>query len=73
MAPYGLHNLRGPLAIISLFIQVLRAASASLPSCPHKSDANYDFVVVGSGVGGGPLAARLADNGFSGTFTQLPL
>ncbi|KAF7348775.1 Oxygen-dependent choline dehydrogenase [Mycena venus] len=25
----------------------------------------YDFIVVGSGVGGGPLAARLAENGFS--------
>jgi hypothetical protein len=72
MAPKNLHNFRGLLALISLSIHVLRATSTLLPSCPHKSDADYDFVVVGSGVGGGPLAARLAENGFSGAFTQLP-
>jgi choline dehydrogenase len=29
------------------------------------SDGDYDYVIVGSGAGGGPLAARLASAGFS--------
>ncbi|KAJ7144298.1 hypothetical protein C8R44DRAFT_565796, partial [Mycena epipterygia] len=33
----------------------------------------YDYVVVGSGVGGGPLAARLAENGFTGARRTLEL
>jgi hypothetical protein len=50
---------------VSLSIHVLQALS--LPACPPKSDAEFDFVVVGAGVGGGPVAARLAESGFSGT------
>ncbi|KAJ7796782.1 hypothetical protein B0H14DRAFT_3494457 [Mycena olivaceomarginata] len=48
---------------VSLSIHVLQALS--LPACPPKSDAEFDFVVVGAGVGGGPVAARLAESGFS--------
>ena len=29
----------------------------------HEPGAAYDYIVVGSGAGGGPLAARLAENG----------
>ncbi|KAJ7107788.1 hypothetical protein C8R44DRAFT_559909, partial [Mycena epipterygia] len=38
---------------------------AALPACPDRSQADFDFVVVGAGVGGGPVASRLAENGFS--------
>jgi choline dehydrogenase len=43
-------------------------AQVSLPACPDTSQAEYDYVVVGAGAGGGPLAARLAESGFSGIF-----
>ncbi|KAJ7096894.1 hypothetical protein C8R44DRAFT_812396 [Mycena epipterygia] len=51
------------LAGVSLAISIAKAAA--LPVCPPASAANFDYIVVGSGVGGGPLAARLAENGFS--------
>ncbi|KAJ7067384.1 hypothetical protein C8F01DRAFT_1051871 [Mycena amicta] len=51
------------LSLLSLLFNLPYAHS--LPSCPDASKANYDFIVVGAGVGGGPLAARLAENGFS--------
>ncbi|KAG6815547.1 hypothetical protein H0H87_000630 [Tephrocybe sp. NHM501043] len=41
------------------------AAAASLPRCPNPAVADYDFVVVGAGAGGGPLASRLAESGYS--------
>ncbi|KAK6988575.1 hypothetical protein R3P38DRAFT_3228481 [Favolaschia claudopus] len=46
------------------------AASSSissniLPACPSTEDSIYDYIVVGAGAGGGPVAARLAENGFS--------
>jgi choline dehydrogenase-like flavoprotein len=31
---------------------------------PKQQSAEYDFIIVGSGAGGGPLAANLAKNGF---------
>jgi hypothetical protein len=38
----------------------------SLSKCPDTSSALYDYIVIGSGAGGGPVAARLAERGFSG-------
>ncbi|KAJ7081853.1 hypothetical protein B0H15DRAFT_786071 [Mycena belliarum] len=55
--------MRGVLTFVSLCILVLQAAC--LPACPDTSRAEFDFVVVGAGVGGGPIAARLAESGFS--------
>ncbi len=40
------------------------AAVDAIHTFPKKSDAKYDFVVVGSGPGGGPAAARLAEAGY---------
>ncbi|KAJ7925612.1 hypothetical protein B0H13DRAFT_2314407 [Mycena leptocephala] len=56
MAPSSLHKSS---VLISLSIQVLKGAS--LPACPARSESDYDFVVVGAGAGGGPVAARLDD------------
>ncbi|KAK7007598.1 hypothetical protein R3P38DRAFT_1657895 [Favolaschia claudopus] len=41
------------------------AGSNALGECPQSSTGVYDYIVVGSGAGGGPVAARLAENGFS--------
>ncbi|KAK7006193.1 choline dehydrogenase [Favolaschia claudopus] len=51
------------LAFISLSAHVLGAVSLS--ACSSQSEPDYDFVVVGAGVGGGPVAARLVESGFS--------
>ncbi|HEY8207524.1 MAG TPA: GMC oxidoreductase [Myxococcaceae bacterium] len=39
-------------------------ASAVASKPPEKAAADYDFVVVGSGPGGAPLAARVAEAGY---------
>lgn len=49
-------------------ILTIRLAQAALSICPDTTDAAFDYVVVGAGAGGGPLAARLAESGFSGSF-----
>ncbi|KAG6827564.1 hypothetical protein H0H92_011287 [Tricholoma furcatifolium] len=50
--------------VTCLFLGAIRAAT-SLPACLNPSDADYDFIVVGAGAGGGPLASRLADSGYT--------
>lgn len=35
------------------------------PSGKRADDLEYEYIVVGSGGGGGPLASRLAENGYS--------
>jgi hypothetical protein len=57
--------------LVTLSLLVLQATA--LPACPDKSQAMYDFIVVGAGFGGGPVAARFVENGFSGTeFSYFP-
>lgn len=57
-----------PMATFTVFVALACACfvRAALPACPDTSQAEFDYVVVGAGAGGGPLAARLAENGFSG-------
>ena len=56
-------------SVAVLAIIAPQTLGASLPNCPDTTEAVFDYVVVGAGAGGGPLAARLAENGFSGTST----
>ncbi|KAJ6607868.1 hypothetical protein B0H10DRAFT_1817041 [Mycena sp. CBHHK59/15] len=63
MAPFSRNRFYRYVSISLLFYTL---GGSSLPVCPDTSQADFDFVVVGSGAGGGPLAARLAESGFSG-------
>ncbi|CAE6452223.1 unnamed protein product [Rhizoctonia solani] len=48
----------------SIGVAFLKTATAAPEACPDLSSAEYDYIVVGAGAGGGPLAARLALNGY---------
>ncbi|KAF7292086.1 Choline dehydrogenase [Mycena indigotica] len=56
-------------ALVSLDADATVSADADallgLDACPDPAKANYDFIVVGAGVGGGPVASRLVKAGFS--------
>lgn len=56
------------LSLLCFLYVATSAIAASLPRCPDTSSATYDYVVVGAGAGGGPVAARLAEYGFSGKY-----
>lgn len=59
-------------AIVAAVALCIAVSLAQLGSCPDTSVAEYDYVIVGAGAGGGPLAARLAESGFSGALvTQM--
>lgn len=53
------------LSCTSRPILFVNTASASVPNTAANVSNTYDYIVVGSGPGGGPLAARLALAGFS--------
>ncbi|KAL1752828.1 hypothetical protein FB107DRAFT_277338 [Schizophyllum commune] len=48
----------------TISLAVLAATACALGCCPDNFKAEYDYIVVGSGAGGGPVAARLAETGF---------
>ncbi|KAK7002429.1 choline dehydrogenase [Favolaschia claudopus] len=56
------------LAVLSTRLGVAVAAASqgqdALQKCPPVSDAEYDYIVVGAGGGGGPVAYRLVESGF---------
>ncbi|KAJ7221563.1 alcohol dehydrogenase [Mycena pura] len=63
-----------PTFATALALLALPFARAALQACPDLSQSGpdvFDFVVVGAGAGGGPIAARLAENGFSDPDTVL--
>ncbi|KAF5340174.1 hypothetical protein D9758_014980 [Tetrapyrgos nigripes] len=62
------------VSLDSLLVSARVASTNPNPNLPQCSDIRpqglqdrpqYDYVVVGSGAGGGPLASRLAEEGFS--------
>ncbi|ESK87943.1 choline dehydrogenase [Moniliophthora roreri MCA 2997] len=55
------------LRFVTATLFALPLVFAGLPQCSEPSDtgAEYDYIVVGAGAGGGPVAARLAENGYS--------
>ncbi|KAJ7253490.1 hypothetical protein C8J57DRAFT_1722385 [Mycena rebaudengoi] len=59
------HNFNRVHLCILLVLFASAGHSTSLPGCPDPSAADVDFVVVGAGAGGGPVAAGLAESGYS--------
>ncbi|CCO27570.1 hypothetical protein BN14_01553 [Rhizoctonia solani AG-1 IB] len=58
--------LKAGAALIGLLISSIigPVVGADPPACPSTTNSQYDYIVVGAGAGGGPLAARLALNGY---------
>ncbi|EED17822.1 choline dehydrogenase, putative [Talaromyces stipitatus ATCC 10500] len=52
------------LSYLSLFGAVVTASHLNFHHSHKRSAVEYDYVIVGSGAGGGPLAARLAIAGY---------
>ncbi|KAJ3815181.1 alcohol oxidase [Lentinula aff. lateritia] len=65
-----LHHL---LLITVLFLLLVNGAFPAIPLCGEidTSDSTFDYVVIGTGAGGGPLASRLAEAGYSDFQTEL--
>ena len=57
-----------PLLRCCVALAISTFALAALTACPSPKDTDFDFIVVGGGAGGGPLAARLAESGYSGRY-----
>ncbi|KAJ3930929.1 MAG: hypothetical protein NXY57DRAFT_267621 [Lentinula lateritia] len=59
-----LHHL---LLIAISFLLLADGAFPAIPPCGDidTSDSTFDYVVIGTGAGGGPLASRLAEAGYS--------
>lgn len=47
------------MGLVALALAMVAAVTAS-PIVEQRQDLSYDYIVIGSGAGGGPLAARLA-------------
>ncbi|KAG8941444.1 hypothetical protein FRC03_004523, partial [Tulasnella sp. 419] len=52
------------LSVVSAAPAINETTAAALPACNNPSNPVYDYIVVGAGPGGGPIAARLALKGW---------
>jgi choline dehydrogenase len=59
------HPLSWPIYLLCYISARSQLGSATPASTRASSDLVYDYIVVGSGAGGGPLASRLAIAGHS--------
>ena len=53
------------LAFVASLLQSTYGQNSSNPNCLPVDDQTYDYIVVGSGAGGMPVAERLAEAGNS--------